>query len=86
MLFRSEGGTRDHFMRWLSAEYPQLVDGYTQLYARKYAPSAYRKEVQSVVSDLRRKYGLNNRDEADENRTVEPVKVSEQQMLGWTDA
>jgi DNA repair photolyase len=81
-----EGGTRDHFMRWLSAEYPQLVDGYTQLYARKYAPSAYRKEVQSVVSDLRRKYGLNNRDEADEDRTVEPVKVAEQQMLGWTDA
>jgi DNA repair photolyase len=80
-----EGGTRDHFMRWLSAEYPQLVDGYTQLYARKYAPSAYRREVQSVVSDLRRKYGLNTRDEADEDRVVEPVKVAEQQMLRWCD-
>jgi len=80
-----EGGTRDHFMRWLSAEYPHLVDGYNQLYARKYAPSAYRKEVQAVVSELRRKYGLNNRDEADEDRAVEQVKAAEQQMLEWTD-
>src|SRR5687767_271538 len=80
-----EGGTRDHFMRWLSAEYPHLVDGYTQLYARKYAPSAYRKQVQTVVNDLRRKYGLNTRDEADEERAVEQVKAAEQQMLGWTD-
>ena len=53
-----EGGTRDHFMRWLAQEYPQLVGGYEQLYARKYAPAAYRKEVQTVVSLLRTKYGM----------------------------
>ena len=35
-------------MRWLAQEYPQLVDGYAQLYARKYAPAAYRKEVHDV--------------------------------------
>src|SRR5688500_3212554 len=80
-----EGGTRDHFMRWLSAEYPHLVDGYTQLYARKYAPSAYRKEVQTVVNGLRKKYGLNTRDKADEDRAVEQVKTAEQQMLEWMD-
>jgi DNA repair photolyase len=80
-----EGGTRDHFMRWLSAEYPHLVDGYTELYARKYAPAAYRREVQTMVNDLRRKYGLSNRDEADEDRAVEQVKVAEQQMLRWGD-
>ena len=28
-----------------SRSIPQLVDGYAQLYARKYAPPAYRKEV-----------------------------------------
>jgi DNA repair photolyase len=78
-----EGGTRDHFMRWLADEYPHLVDGYRQLYAGKYAPSAYRKEVQTVIGDLRKKYGLNNRDEADEDRAVEHLKVAEQQMLGW---
>jgi DNA repair photolyase len=78
-----EGGTRDHFMRWLEAEYPHLVDGYNRLYAGKYAPAAYRKEVQSVVSDLRTKYGLNNRDAADEDRAVAQVKAAEQQMLEW---
>jgi DNA repair photolyase len=53
-----EGGTRDHFMRWLRQEYPQLVDGYTQLYARKYAPSAYRKDVSSLIAAFKKKYGL----------------------------
>ena len=28
-----EGGTRDHFMRWLETEHPELVEGYRQLYA-----------------------------------------------------
>jgi DNA repair photolyase len=80
-----EGGTRDHFMTWLSAEYPHLVNGYQQLYARKYAPSTYRNDVRSVFNDLRRKYGLNTREQADEDRMVEPVKLAEQQMLGWKD-
>ncbi len=78
-----EGGTRDHFMRWLSDEYPQLVEGYNQLYASTYAPSAYRKEVNAVVSALRKKYGLHGRDEADADRNTAPVKVAEQQMLRW---
>src|SRR5215213_5624195 len=78
-----EGGTRDHFMRWLSDEHPDLVDGYNQLYAGKYAPSAYRKEVNAVVGELRKKYGLNGRDEADADRNEEPVKSAEQQMLRW---
>jgi DNA repair photolyase len=56
-----EGGTRDHFMRWLAQEYPQLVDGYTHLYARKYAPSDYRKEVSSVIGMLKTRYGLESR-------------------------
>jgi len=53
-----EGGTRDHFMRWLQQEYPQLVDGYVQLYARKYAPAAYRKEVSSLIAAFKQKHGL----------------------------
>jgi DNA repair photolyase len=58
-----EGGTRDHFMRWLEQEFPHLVDGYTQLYASKYAPAAYRKEVGHVVALLRRKYGVGARED-----------------------
>ena len=72
-------------MTWLSAAYPHLVNGYQQLYARKYAPSTYRNDVRSVFNDLRTKYGLNTRERADEDRMVEPVKLAEQQMLRWRD-
>ena len=53
-----EGGTRDHFTRWLESAHPELVDGYHRLYARKYAPPSYRKEVHAVFAALRDKYGL----------------------------
>jgi DNA repair photolyase len=60
-----EGGTRDHFMRWLGDQFPHMVESYRTLYASKYAPSAYRKEVSNVIDMLRRKYGVNGRDEDD---------------------
>jgi DNA repair photolyase len=79
-----EGGTRDHFMGWLQREYPQLVEGYTQLYARNYAPSSYRKEVQTVVSLLRTKYGMNTRDRTEDGVTKPQQSAgAEQQMLEW---
>ncbi len=56
-----EGGTRDHFMGWLQQAYPELVDGYQKLYARKYAPAAYRKEVSGLIATLKTKYGLQGR-------------------------
>ena len=81
-----EGGTRDHFLRWLDDTHPQLAEGYAQLYSRKYAPNGYRKEVQAVFSALRTKYGLNGREEdadrlgsGDETGSV--VRDAEQQML-----
>jgi len=79
-----EGGTRDHFMRWLSAEQPQLVDGYAQLYARKYARSSYRQEVHRVFNELREKYGLHGRRPDDEDDGGQPAtREAEQQMLRW---
>jgi DNA repair photolyase len=77
-----EGGTRDHFMRWLADAYPHLVEGYQELYARKYAPSAYRKEVAHVIGMLRGKYGLSKREEP-EDEPAEAAPVAEQRMLGW---
>jgi DNA repair photolyase len=53
-----EGGTRDHFMRWLEAERPELVEGYRKLYATKYAPAAYRAEVKRVLDWFRAKYAM----------------------------
>jgi DNA repair photolyase len=57
-----EGGTRDHFMRWLSDVFPHMLEGYKTLYAGKYPPASYRKEVSNVLSMLRTKYGVNGRD------------------------
>jgi DNA repair photolyase len=51
-----QGGTRDHFMRWLGEHYPHLVDGYQRLYAAKYPPAAYRDEVKRVISEMKGKY------------------------------
>jgi DNA repair photolyase len=79
-----EGGTRDHFTRWLEAEHPELVDGYRTLYARKYASSSYRKEVHAIFNALRDKYGLNRRGDED-GPAHEPVTVADQQMLRWKD-
>ena len=53
-----QDGTKDHFMRWLADAYPHLVDGYTQLYAAKYPPRAYRDEMKRVLGVMRARYGL----------------------------
>jgi DNA repair photolyase len=85
-----EGGTRDHFMRWLSQEYPQLVDGYTQLYAGKYAPGSYRQDVKTVVGLLRKRYGMSGREETLEgvegvtSPAPRALREAEQQMLTFT--
>ena len=63
-----EGGTREHFVRWLEATRPELVGRYRNLYARKYAASPYRREVHDVFDALREKYGLNRREEEGERR------------------
>jgi DNA repair photolyase len=81
-----EGGSRDHFMRFLEQSFPHLVSGYGELYAGKYAPAAYRKEVQNIVNLCRAKYGVNGREEEDDKDTRSPHaagREAEQQMLEW---
>jgi DNA repair photolyase len=53
-----QDGTRDHFMRWLAGEHPDLVEGYERLYTGKYPPMGYRKEVTFLVTTLKKRYGL----------------------------
>jgi DNA repair photolyase len=56
-----QDGTRDHFMTFLSREYPHLVDDYERMYAGKYAPSEYIGGVRSFIDILQNRYGLNAR-------------------------
>jgi DNA repair photolyase len=79
-----EGGTRDHFMTWLAREFPHLVSGYTALYGGKYAPAAYRQEVQSVVGLLRKKYGVYGRNEEDEKDDESQKSEGEGQKINDT--
>jgi DNA repair photolyase len=67
-----EGGTRDHFFRFLERTYPQLVDGYQRLYANgaKRAPKAYSQAVQDTVADARERINLSGRGKADGGREL----------------
>jgi DNA repair photolyase len=73
-LLHLEGGTREHFMKFLAAEYPQLVEGYGRLYAGKYAPKDYVKQVRGMIGALQLKYGLKPRGS---NEDEEPKPAAE---------
>jgi DNA repair photolyase len=56
-----QDGTRDHFMRWLGQEHPELVDAYQRLYTNKYPPKGYRDEVTNAISLLKKRYAVGDR-------------------------
>jgi hypothetical protein len=45
-----------------------------QLYARKYAPAAYRKEVSSLIAAFKNKYGLIGQRFSEEEKEPEQAK------------
>jgi DNA repair photolyase len=74
-----QDGTRDHFMRFIERDFPAMRPRFERLYARKQAPDAYRKEVQSMVRVLQERYGLRKRREADaEHSSAAASEESEQ--------
>ncbi len=62
-------GTRDHFMRFIEREFPSMRPRFEKLYAKKYPPDTYRKEIQAMVRVLQDRYGLRKRKEADAEHT-----------------
>src|SRR6478672_13008367 len=56
-----KGGTRDHFMKFLQTEWPDLVDGYQRLYPGAYAPKSYASTVRSLIDSFQQKYALSTR-------------------------
>lgn len=62
-LLYLKGGTRDHFMGFLSAQFPQMVAGYNRLYAGAYARPEYVKAVRSMIGVLQERYDLRQRRE-----------------------
>jgi len=78
-----QDGTRDHFMAFLRREFPSMVPGYERLYARKYAPDAYRKEIRGMVRVLQQRYGLMPREEAPGADDVSSAQAPEQVGFRW---
>jgi DNA repair photolyase len=71
-----EDGTRSHFMKFLEREFPSWVPRYEKLYAKKYAPEDYRKEIGAMIRLLQQRYGLNPRErEVHEEQDLAPVQV-----------
>ena len=56
-----QDGTRDHFLRFLEREFPAMRLRFDKLYAKKYPPERYRKDVQAMVRVLQDRYGLRKR-------------------------
>jgi DNA repair photolyase len=72
-----EDGTRSHFMKFLEREFPAWVPRYERLYAKKYAPEDYRREVVAMVRVLQQRHGLNPRDrDVHEEKDSGPIQVA----------
>jgi DNA repair photolyase len=79
-----QDGTRDHFMTFIDREFPAMKPRFERLYAKKYPPDAYRKEVQAMVHVLQDRYGLRKRKEADaKHAPVGAPPESEQVGFAW---
>ncbi len=54
-------GTKEHFLGFLEAEYPQLLAEYRRLYPGAYAPKQFQWEISQRVSQIKRETGLRDR-------------------------
>jgi DNA repair photolyase len=83
-----DGGTRDHFLRFIADEFPALTGQYTHLYARKYVSKDYADRVRSTIGLLKARYGLAARqrrgDDAGEREPLNaPAAPSPVQATLW---
>ena len=87
VVMHLEGGTRDHFMRFLSREFPDLAPRVDRLYAGKHTPRRYRDQVHGVLELLRDRYGLHAGRNRSRALAVERAPVSEaedQTRFSWS--
>jgi len=84
-LLYLKGGTRDHFMGFLAREFPHLVEGYTRLYPRAYAPAGYAATVRATIDALQKRYAVDRRarEVPSEPEAGEPDESPEQGGFEW---
>ena len=77
-----QDGTRTHFMHFIDREFPSMRPRFERLYARKYPPDAYRKEIKGMVRVLQQRYGVDRREEG-ENADIEQPKTIDPEQVGF---
>ena len=86
-----QDGTRTHFMKFIEREFPAMRPRFERLYARKYPPDAYRKEVKAMVRVLQDRYGVGKRQtedaqeakDAEETQSAEAPRAIEPEQVGF---
>jgi len=74
-------GTRDHFMRFLSKEFPALVESYNRLYAGAYARTEYVKAVKGMIDVLQQRYDLRRRRPRSEESVAHETEDAPEEMM-----
>jgi DNA repair photolyase len=68
-----QDGTRSHFMGFIEREFPAMLPRFEKLYAKKYPPDSYRKDVRAMVRVLQDRYALPPRAKAAEDTMREKI-------------
>jgi DNA repair photolyase len=68
-----QDGTRSHFMGFIEREFPAMLPRFEKLYAKKYPPDSYRKDVRAMVRVLQDRYALPPRAKATEDTMREKI-------------
>lgn len=71
-----EDGSRDHFLQFLQAESPHLLEKYARLYVRKYPDPSYAAQVKGVLATLRARYENRRTSEEDVRRQTDWIADS----------
>jgi DNA repair photolyase len=71
-------GTREHFLEALARDYPEQLDHYERLYARRaYLGSEQAKPIRAQVAELAKRHGVRDR----RKKPIEPQPEAEQLAL-----
>ncbi|MEP6918122.1 MAG: radical SAM protein [Acidobacteriota bacterium] len=95
-LMYLKGGTKDHFMGFIAAAFPEMVESYNRLYAGAYASADYVKAVRGMIDTLRERHELRPRrqrieesvpqEPEDGEREEEGAAAPEQGTFNWLKA
>jgi hypothetical protein len=79
-----QDGTRAHFMQFIERSFPAMRGRFERLYARRYPPGAYRRQLQGMVRTLQGRHGLGPRNRLAEPAGAEPSRGPEQGSFVWS--